>query len=209
MLIRQGGKVGMWGSRKGAWSKQSFVLPTAGKDRAEAELAEQLVLAAVHAGKAARRVVVVPGQVQHAVDDVERQFRPRGREVVTVAPVSDRWTGGVLTGLKADTARPARHAHGDIGADDDLAINDAPPAAGAEVERQHIRRANNPEETLMKPGHGTRTEDNDRKVPRIEALRNERVTGDPPEQTEDGRGRPQRASRGGHSPPYAPSGVDP
>lgn len=100
----------------------------------------------------ARVAVVVPGQVQHAVYDVERQL---GRDRCLLVPPAD-------SPQRQDARRgPLRH----IAADDDLALDPAAAALGAQVERQHVGSARDAAVVSMQRGHAPRADHGDRQPP--------------------------------------------
>lgn len=96
------------------------------EDGAEAEFGEELVFAGVHALEVGGRVVVIAGEVEQAVREVEGQLGAGADEGVAAFGASLSTRGGTL--------------FGNVGADDDLGIKQAGGLVGAEVEAEHVRR---------------------------------------------------------------------
>ncbi len=110
----------------------------------------------MHAAEGSRAVVAVAGQVQDAVDDVERELGARGGEQA-------RAGGAARCG---DTGA----GEGDSGADDDLTIQQAAAPVGAEVKRQHVRGVRAVEIFLVQCAHRRVADDDDREPTGAKAL---------------------------------------
>ncbi len=123
--------------------------------RPQAEFDQQFVLAGVHALEVTRGMVVVSGQMQEAVDEIEGKFLPS-------RPAGAAAGGGSLPRY--------------VGTQDDFRFQVTCVAITAQVEREYIAWAGDVHETPVQGCHRPGTHDGDGQIPTTKALRGGGVT---------------------------------